>query len=129
MQQTDVRTKVDIGRVVGETVAWILTVLLAVAFTMAGGIKLISRQGMVQEFTQIGFGQWLRYVTGILEVSGAIGVLIPRFRFWAALQIAAVMVGATLTNLVILHLPGTAWLTGVLLAFSLVLAWLRRPGR
>jgi hypothetical protein len=39
------------------------------------------------------------------------------------------MVGATLTNLVILHLPGTAWLTGVLLAFSLVLAWLRRPGR
>jgi putative oxidoreductase len=129
MQQTDVRAKVNIGRVVRETLAWILAVLLAVAFTMAGGIKLISRQGMVQEFAQIGFGQWLRYVTGILEVSGAIGVLIPKLRFWASLQIATVMAGATVTNLVILHLPGTAGLTAVLMALALALAWLRRPRR
>ena len=127
MQQADVRTQVNIARVARETIAWILAVLLAVAFTMAGGIKLISQQSMVQEFAQIGFGQWLRYVTGLLEVSGAIGVLIPKFRFWAALQIAAVMAGATVANLVILHLPGTARLTGVLLALALSLAWLRRP--
>jgi len=129
MQQTDVRTKVNIAGVVGETLAWILAVLLAVAFTMAGGIKLISRQSMVQEFAQIGFGQWLRYVTGILEVSGAMGVLIPKCRFWASLQIATVMAGATVTNLAILHMPGTAGLTAVLLAMAVVLAWLRRPRR
>ncbi len=82
---------------------------------------------MVQEFAQIGFGQWLRYVTGILEVGGAVGVLIPKLRFWAALVIAAVMVGATLTNLFILHMAGTALLTVVLLAMALALAWLRRP--
>jgi len=127
MQQADTRTQVNIAKVFGETLAWILAVLLAVVFTMAGGIKLISQQSMVQEFAQIGFGQWLRYVTGILEVSGAIGVLIPKFRFWAALQIAAVMVGATITNLAILHMPGTAGLTCVLLLLSLALAWLRRP--
>jgi len=127
MQQADTRTQVNIAKVFGETLAWILAVLLAVVFTMAGGIKLISQQSMVQEFAQIGFGQWLRYVTGILEVSGAIGVLIPKFRFWAALQIAAVMVGATITNLAILHMLGTAGLTGVLLLLSLALAWLRRP--
>jgi putative oxidoreductase len=126
-QQTDVRTKIDIARVVVGALAWILAVLLAVAFAMAGGIKLIGQQGMVREFAQIGFGQWLRYVTGILEVSGAVGVLIPKFRFWAALQIATVMAGATITNLAILHLPGTAMLTGVLLAMALALAWLRRP--
>ena len=129
MQQTDVGTQVDLAKVVRETLAWILAVLLAVAFTMAGGIKLISRQTMVQEFAQIGFGQWLRYVTGILEVSGSIGVLIPKFRFWAALQIATVMAGATVTNLIILHLPATAGLTVVLLALVLTLAWLRRPRR
>jgi putative oxidoreductase len=115
------------GRIIGNTVAWILAILLAVSFLMFGGIKLINAPGMVQEFAQIGFGQWLRYITGILEVSGAIGVLIPKFRFWAALQIATVMAGATLTNLAILHLPGTARFTAVLLALALTLAWLRRP--
>ena len=105
---------------------WILAGLLAVVFAMAGGVKLTSTPGMVQEFHQIGAGQWLRYVTGILEVSGAIGVLIPKFRFWAALQLAAVMAGATFTNVVILHLPNVAGLTGVLLALALMLAWLRR---
>jgi putative oxidoreductase len=113
--------------IIRSILAWILAVFLALVFIMAGGIKLISRPNMVQEFAQIGFGQWLRYLTGILEVSGAIGVLIPKVRFWAALQIAAVMAGATITNLAILHLPGTARLTGVLLALAGALAWLRRP--
>ncbi len=113
---------------VGNIIGWILAVLLALLFTYAGCAKLIGMRGMVQEFAQIGFGQWLRYLTGLLEVSGAIGILIPKFRFWAALQIATVMVGATITNLAILHLPGLAGLTAVLLALALTLAWLRRPG-
>jgi uncharacterized membrane protein YphA (DoxX/SURF4 family) len=105
--------------------ARILTVLLAAAFFIFGGIKIVSNPGMVQEFAQIGAGQWLRYVTGVLEVSGAAGLLIPRVRFWAALQLAAVMAGATIANLAILHAP--AWrLTVVLLAMALALAWLRR---
>jgi uncharacterized membrane protein YphA (DoxX/SURF4 family) len=108
--------------------AWILTVLMALIFVYAGGIKLIGMRGMVQEFERIGFGQWLRYLTGILEVSGAIGILIPRFRFWSALQIALVMAGATFTNLSILHMPNLAPLTAVLLVLALTLAWLRRPG-
>jgi putative oxidoreductase len=105
--------------------AWILTVLLAIAFTMAGGVKLIGTRGMIQEFNQIGFGQWLRYFTGILEVSGAIGLLIPKDRIWAALQIAVVMIAATFTNLAILHLPSLDRLTAILLALALILAWLR----
>jgi len=105
--------------------AWILAVLLALFFIYVGGAKLIGIRGMVQEFEQIGFGQWLRYLVGILEVSGAIGVLIPRFRFWAALQLAILMVGATITNLSILHVPTLARLTAVLLVMALTLAWLR----
>lgn len=108
---------------------WILAVFLALVFSLAGGVKLIGAPGMVTEFAQIGFGQWLRYVTGVLEVSGAIGLLIPKFRFRAALQIAVVMVGATGVNLWVLHVPALAGLTGVLLALALVLAWLRRPER
>jgi uncharacterized membrane protein YphA (DoxX/SURF4 family) len=108
---------------------WILSVVLALVFSLAGGTKLIGVPGMVAEFAQIGIGQWLRYVTGVLEVSGAIGLLIPKFRFWAALQIVAVMVGATGVNLWVLHVPPLAGLTAVLMALALVLAWLRRPER
>jgi uncharacterized membrane protein YphA (DoxX/SURF4 family) len=106
---------------------WILAVVLALVFTLAGGVKLIGVPGMVAEFAQIGIGQWFRYVTGLVEVSGAIGLLIPKFRFWAALQIAAVMVGATGVNLWVLHVPPLAGLTAILLILALVLSWLRRP--
>ncbi|MGC2656793.1 MAG: DoxX family protein [Bryobacteraceae bacterium] len=109
--------------------AWILAVLLAVVFLPAGGVKLIGARPMVQEFSQIGVGQWFRYLTGILEVLGAIGVLIPKYRFWAALEIAVIMACATVINIALLHMFPPARLTAVLLAVALALAWLRRPAR
>jgi len=114
-------------RILSSALTWLLTIFLVLAFLAAGGVKVASQPGMVAEFAQIGAGQWLRYVTGILEVSGAIGLLIPKIRFWAALQISAVMAGATFTNIWILHLPALARLTAFLLAASLTLAWLRHP--
>ena len=105
---------------------WILTILLALMFLYAGGIKLIGVPAMVQEFADIGLGQWFRYFTGILEVTGAIGLFIPPYRFWAALQIATVMLGATVVNIFILHKPPLAGLTAVLMTLALVLAWLRQ---
>jgi hypothetical protein len=63
------------------------------------------------------------------EVSGAVGILIPKYRFWAALQLATVMVGATVTNIAILHLRADARVTAILLLLTLTLAWLRRPRR
>lgn len=107
--------------------AWVLTIFLLIAFAFAGGAKLFNTPAMVQEFAQVGLGQWFRYFTGIVEVTGAIGLLIRKFRFWAALQIATVMVGATVANLTVLHVPPLAGLTAVLLALALTLAWLRRP--
>jgi putative oxidoreductase len=110
----------------GNILAWVLAVFMAIIFTLAGGVKLIGARAMVQEFAQIGIGQWFRYCTGILEVSGAIGLLLPKYRFWAALQIAAVMAGATTVNILILHQPPLARLTALLLTLALALAWLRR---
>lgn len=113
-------------RTFGNILAWILAVFLAIVFTYAGGIKLIGARPMVQEFAQIGIGQWLRYLTGILEVSGAIGLLVPKYRFWAALQLAAVMAGATAVNIAVLHMLALARLTAILMTLVLALAWLRR---
>jgi putative oxidoreductase len=110
----------------GNILAWILTVLLAIVFILAGSIKLMGAPAMVQEFAQIGIGQWFRYLTGILEVASAIGLLVPKYRFWAALQIAVIMAAATSINIVILHQLPLARLTAVLMALALALAWLRR---
>ena len=104
--------------------AWLLSVVLAFLFVMAGGMKLVSRPNMVAEFNQVGLGQWFRYFTGTLEVTGAIGVLIPAVSSWAALLLSVVMVGAIVAHLTVLNSPPT--LPAVLLALALALAWLRR---
>ena len=109
--------------------AWILAVFLALEFIIAGGSKLLGVRAMVQEFARIGIGQWFRYFTGILEVCSAIGLFVPKFRFWAALQIAAIMAVATVINIVVLRVPLLVRLTAILMTLALALAWLRRPRR
>lgn len=110
-------------RVFQNIAGWILCVLLALMFTMAGLGKLIGRPGMVMEFEVIGLGQWFRYFTGVLEMAGAIAILIPRFSRLAALGLAVVMVGAIIAHLTVL--PGPPTLPAVLLGLLIVVAWIR----
>jgi putative oxidoreductase len=49
---------------------------------------------MVQVFEAIGFGQWFRYVTGVVEVGGALLLLVPATGFFGALLLAVTMVFA-----------------------------------
>lgn len=72
---------------------------------------------MVDMFADIGAGQWLRLVVGGLEVAGAVGVLVPRVALPAAAGLALLMVGATLTNLLVLgESPVVTLVLGVLAA-------------
>lgn len=81
---------------------WVLQVLLALAFAATGLSKILGQAAMVDMFANIGIGQWFRFVVGVLEVAGAAGLLIPRLCGLAALGLICVMVGAILTNVVIL---------------------------
>ncbi len=45
-------------------VLWILQILLAAVFFMAGGSKLAGVMQAVDMYNQIGWGQWFRYATG-----------------------------------------------------------------
>jgi putative oxidoreductase len=103
---------------------WILCLLLAFVFLMVGGMKLSSKPVMVQEFNQVGLGQWFRYFTGTLEVIGAVSLLVPKFSRWAALLLAVVMVGALVAHLTVLHSP--PGLAIALLVLAVLAAWLRR---
>jgi putative oxidoreductase len=106
-------------------IPWVATVLLIAGVLPAGAMKLIGSKPMVQLFTDIGFGQWFRYVTGTLEVGGSILTLIPATAFGAAAIIACVMLGAILTH-IRLMLPGIVT-PATLLVLALVVVWLRRP--
>ena len=112
------------GRAVNVAL-WILQVLLALQFAMAGLAKVGGDPAMVEMFATIGIGQWFRYVVGALEIAGAVGVLIPRFSGLAALGLVCLMAGAVLTNLFILG--ASPLLPTFLLAVAVLVAWGRWP--
>ena len=109
------------GRVVG---AWIVQGLLAAAFLAAGGAKLAGVPMMVQVFDQIGMGQWFRIVTGLVEVIGAVALVVPGFAALGAAWLGATMFFAVLTHLFILH--SSAMPALVLLTLNVLVVWLRR---
>ena len=78
----------------------VLKALLGVAFLAAGGAKLAGAPAMVAVFEKLGAGQWFRYVTGVLEIAGAIGLFLPRFTRSAAALLALVMIGAIAAHLI-----------------------------
>jgi uncharacterized membrane protein len=106
---------------------WVVQVLLALMFVFGSAIpKLVGERTAVDIFTEIGIGQWFRYLIGVLELAGGIGLLIPRLSGPAALGLLGVMVGATVTQLFVLDavlLAITPVVLGVLLGY---VAWSRR---
>ena len=102
---------------------WVLSVVTAGMFILAGTLKLAGVEMQVQLFATIGIGQWFRYFTGLLEITGAIGLLIAALAPFAALLLATIMIGAITTHLFIAG--GSPVAAIVLLASSLTIAWLR----
>lgn len=102
-------------------ILWILQLGAAFMFLMSGYAKLSSAPQMVGLFQLIGVGQWFRYVTGALEVLGAVALLVPRFAGLGALLLVGVMVGAVLTHLLVIG--GSPLMAVVLLLVSAAIAW------
>jgi putative oxidoreductase len=103
---------------------WVLRVLLGAAFLAAGGAKLAGVQAMVEIFDKVGIGQWFRIVTGLLEVSGGILLLIPRLTFYGAALLLTVCLGALTAHLTVLG--GNPAPAIILLGLNAVTAWLTR---
>src|SRR5438105_8042968 len=103
---------------------WTLQVLVTLAFAAAGSGKLLGSAAMIALFDAVGIGQWFRYVTGSLEVLGALLLIIPGKTALGAVLLACVMAGAVMAHVTVLHTPPTAPL--VLLALTALIAWGRR---
>lgn len=79
-------------------IAWILQLLLALLFLMAALTKFAGAEQSVQVFEGMHADPWLRYTIGVLEIFGAIGLVVPRACALAAACLAALMVGAAIAQ-------------------------------
>ncbi|HEX9390369.1 MAG TPA: DoxX family protein [Usitatibacteraceae bacterium] len=106
-------------------ITWALRLLLALAFGAAGAAKLAGAVQMIQVFDLIGIGQWFRYVTGVVEVAGAVLLLVPSMGFFGGLLLGVTMVFAVATHL--LMIGGSPVPAVVLAVLSGFVAYRLRP--
>jgi uncharacterized membrane protein YphA (DoxX/SURF4 family) len=105
---------------------WLLRGAIAVAFAMFGAEKFTDHQ-WVTLFQQIGIGQWFRYFTGVVEISGGVLVLIPWTVTGGLALLVCTMGSATLIWALVLGQPANGIITGAF-CMGLVLFWLNRRG-
>lgn len=103
---------------------WGARLFLALVFLYVGAIKLPSEAGMwVRLFDTIGFGQWFRYVTAVVEMLGGVMMLFPSVTPAAVLLTASAMVGALIVHGTVTGFgPQTVTVT-VLLALTAFVGW------
>ncbi|WP_035697451.1 DoxX family protein [Glycomyces tenuis] len=106
---------------------WVAQALFAAFFVFASVPKILGDDANVASFEQIGAGQWFRVVTGLVELAGAIGLVVPRLSSLAAAGLAIVMLCATWVNQVPLDMPLWAGVNTIVFAAAFAaIAWYRR---
>lgn len=109
----------------GKNVAlWVLQVVAAAAVFGAGVATVAGAAQPAQMFTEIGLGDWFRYLTGALQLAGAVGLLIPRLCGLAGLALAGMWLVAIGTHLFVIG--GSPLPAVVLLVLTAAIAWGRR---
>lgn len=114
---------VDAGRGLHDRVITLVQWALVAEFLVAGAAKLLSMPAMVVLFAAVGLGQWFRYATGAWEIMGAVLLALPRTSGLGAAALSALMLGAAVTEVVVLRrIPVSSVGT---LAALLVIVWSR----
>jgi uncharacterized membrane protein YphA (DoxX/SURF4 family) len=111
-------------------VAWVLRIILGLAFLLIGITKLTGTLHSIDYFEAIGWGQWFRYLTGCLDVAGAALLFVPRFTFYGALVLISSVGTATVLSVTVLR--GNPFWGGlamvlqplILTLLTVTLAWL-----
>ncbi|MGN7356733.1 DoxX family protein [Paenibacillus sp. SAF-054] len=105
----------------------ILQSFLLVTMTFAGSSKLAGGKNFVEMFESLKLPQWFRVVTGIVQLAGAVGLLLGYWHLeaatWAGIWIGITMIVACLLHLRIKH-PFSQWMPSIiitLIAAALVL--------
>lgn len=109
---------------IADLATWSLQGLLAGIFFAAGIVQLVGIRAEILLFDEIGLGQWLRMVTGLFELGGAIALVSPRAAAIGGLSLTVLMTLAAVASFTVLPIdPGPSIILAVL---SLFIAYLRR---
>ncbi|WP_181767534.1 DoxX family protein [Streptomyces albidus (ex Kaewkla and Franco 2022)] len=104
-----------------EVVLWALQLYLAYFMVTTGAIPALTADpGAKETFQDIGFGLWFMYLTGTLELLGAIALLTPWTAGLAALGLMGVMAGAVTTHLTLYDGRGVETPAMILIPLALV---------
>lgn len=103
-----------------------LQVVLALFYGIASALpKLIAHPSAAESFDKLGWGSAGMYTIGLLELAGAVALLIPVLQSVAAMALSALMVGAFVVQLAVFD--GQYAATPLILIVPLALiAWARR---
>jgi uncharacterized membrane protein len=103
--------------------------LAMVAVFVGGGImKLAGADIMVRLFADVGVGQWLRYVVGVMELVGGSLLMVPSWSALAALGLIVMMIGAAMAELLIIRRPPIAAAACAVALMIIALGTLDEPG-
>ncbi|MHA5053517.1 DoxX family protein [Streptomyces sp. SD15] len=103
-----------------------LQVVLGLFYVLASALpKLIAHPSAAEVFDDLGWGSAGMYLIGALELAGGVALLIPLLSSVAAVALGALMVGAFIVNVTVLHGPYPATPLILILPLALI-AWARR---
>src|SRR5262249_14376289 len=108
-----------------DVLGWLMRAGLGALFVAIGTSKFnADPHGMwFQIFEKIGFGQWFRILAGVMQVAGGVLFLFPGTCRFGAASIAATMIGAAVTDVVVLGNPVIVVAPGALLAAVVIVGF------
>ena len=98
-----------------DAAVWILRIALALIFVVVGFVKIPGsiHPMWVRLFDRIGFGQWFRYFTALVEIVGGMLMLVPSATLVSVVLLGSAMVGALLVHIFVV---GIGFQTAVVIA-------------
>lgn len=108
----------------GDVLAtWLPRVAVALIFLSVGSEKFRSHGPWIRVFARIGLGDWLRYLTGVMQVGGALLLLVPPLVRFGAVVLGSTMIGAIAANVFVLNTGLSAIIPAALLAAVVFVGW------
>ena len=114
---------------------WPLRFALGLVFFYVATTKLTGTGNTIEYFAAIGWGQWFRYLTGSVDLVGAVLLLVPVWTWLGAIMLTCSAGTATLISLTDLRgnpdwgSPVMVVIPLILTLLALLLAWSAHPQR